>query len=584
MTQPPLFLIGFMAAGKTSVGRALARETGRRFVDLDDVVATAGEPVAQLLARDEAEFRRREAHALASVIAEWVASMATPSEATLPEAGAVSTETASSSATAAPKGAAVSPESTALATGAAAPKGGAVSIAGPVISTGGGAAAHGDNLERMRRAGCVIALEVDVEEARLRAGEGSGRPLLAKPAAEIAALAAARAPVYRRAHAVVDTNDRSVAEVAALVRAAELAWTDARGDATTIVSLGARSYPIVVGETFDAQLIATRLGTFSKLAVITDHNVARHWRTAVEAAIPSAAVLEIPPGEAHKTLQTYQGLCDALIARGLDRNSAIVALGGGVVGDLAGFVAATLFRGIPIVQLPTTIVAMTDAAIGGKTAVDTAAGKNLIGAFHQPRLVLCNLATLATLPARERRAGFGELWKYALLDGAALWTLVDECTSWARDGGEPTLALRDVISRSVAFKAAVIGRDELERTGHRALLNLGHTVGHAIESETGLLHGESVGLGLVVAARVSHALGLAPADLGKTVEAALQRTGLPHDPGAYLSDATIARLSVDKKRVADHVRFIAVREVGACELVEISLTELGRILRSTSST
>ena len=522
----PLFLIGFMAAGKTSVGRALARETGRRFVDLDDVVAMLGEPVATLLARDEAEFRKREERALASEIA--------------------------------------------------------AALDGPVIATGGGAAAHGQNLERMRRAGCVIALAVDVDEARLRAGDGSGRPLLAKPAAEVAALAAQRAPVYRRAHAVVDTNGRAIADVTALVRDAETAWRAAPGDATTVVALGARSYPVVVGETFDAELIVTRLGNVSKIAVITDQNVASHWIETLEAAIDPAVTLEIPPGEAHKTLATYQRLCDALIAQGLGRGDAIVALGGGVVGDIAGFVAATLFRGVPIVQLPTTIVAMADAAIGGKTAVDTAAGKNLVGAFHQPRLVGCNIATLSTLPERERRAGFGELWKYALLDGAALWAMVDQCTSWARDGGEPTLALRDVISRSVAFKAAVVGRDEHERTGQRAMLNLGHTVGHAIESETGLLHGEAVGLGLVVAARVSHALGLAPLGLAKTVEEALQRTGLPHDPDAYLSDAVIARLQVDKKRVGDHVRFIAVREVGVCEPVEVSLTELGRILRSQS--
>jgi len=296
----PLFLIGFMAAGKTSVGRALARETGRRFVDLDDVIAMLGEPVATLLARDEAEFRKREERALASEIA--------------------------------------------------------AALDGPVISTGGGAAAHGQNLERMRRAGCVIALAVDTDEARLRAGDGSGRPLLARPAAEVAALAAQRAPVYRRAHAVVDTNGRTIADVTALVRDAEAAWRAAPGDATTVVSLGARSYPVVVGETFDGELIATRLGNVSKLAVITDQTVATHWIEALEAAIDPAVTLEIPPGEAHKTMATYQRLCDALIAQGLDRGSGIVALGGGVVGDIAGFVAATLFRGIPIVQLPTTIV------------------------------------------------------------------------------------------------------------------------------------------------------------------------------------------------------------------------------------
>jgi len=222
---------------------------------------------------------------------------------------------------------------------------------------------------------------------------------------------------------------------------------------------------------------------------------------------------------------------------------------------------------------------MVDAAIGGKTAVDTAAGKNLIGAFWQPKLVACNLATLATLPQRERRAGFGELWKYALLDGQALWDAVDRCTDWATHGGELPAALREAITRSIAFKAAVVGRDEHERTGVRALLNLGHTVGHAIESHTGMLHGEAVGLGLVVSCRVSTALGLAAPGLERRVADALMRTGLPHDPNTYLTDDVLARLHVDKKRVADRVRFIAIREVGLCEPVDIPLSELGRILR-----
>ena len=186
-------------------------------------------------------------------------------------------------------------------------------------------------------------------------------------------------------------------------------------------------------------------------------------------------------------------MCEELIARGLDRASTIVALGGGVVGDLAGFVAATLYRGISVVQVPTTLVAMTDAAIGGKTAVDLPAGKNLLGAFHQPVLVACARATLATLPEGERRAGFGELWKYALLDGDAMWRAVDACAGWATTGGDPPAVLREVIERAIAFKAAIVGADEREQTGRRALLNLGHTIGHAIESASGLLHGEAVG-------------------------------------------------------------------------------------------
>ncbi len=522
----PLFLIGFMAAGKTSVGRAIASATGRRFVDLDDVIAEAGTPVAALVARDEPAFRKREATALAGVIA-----------------------------------------------GAA---------EGLVIATGGGAAAYGDNLTRMRAAGLVVALGVDVTEAERRATAEhasvatAARPLLAS--AKV--LAARRAPVYRRAHAVVDTTGRAIAEVVAEVRAVERAWRAAPHAGVTLLALGDRSYPVSVTERLDAAAIRAALGTPSKLAVITDTTVARHWLGALGAPA-DAEVIAIEPGEASKSFASYERIANQLVAAGLDRGSAIVALGGGVVGDLAGFVAATLFRGIPVVQVPTTIVAMTDAAIGGKTAVDLPAGKNLVGAFWQPRLVACALETLATLPARERRAGFGELWKYALLDGHELWSAVVTCAGWAA-GPEATPApseLRTVIDRAIAFKAAIVGRDERELTGHRALLNLGHTVGHAIESETGLLHGEAVGLGLIAACRISAQVAGTRRDLEHEVVAALRASGLPGDLDPYLTDEVLARLAVDKKRIGTHLRFIVVREVGLCEPVELAVAELRRILR-----
>jgi shikimate kinase/3-dehydroquinate synthase len=522
--MPPLFLIGFMAAGKTSVGRALAQATGRRFVDLDDVIAEPGDPVAELVARDEPEFRRREAAALAQVIA---------------------------------------------ADGEA------------VVATGGGAAAFGDNLDRMRAAGLVVALGVDVDEARSRAAaEATPRPLLA--AAE--QLAAIRAPAYRRAHAVIDTSGRSIGDVTAAVAAVETTWLRlpwGHRDAT-IVALGDRSYPVTIGDTLDGALIRAHVPGVTRIGLVTDRAVAAHWLASTSHALAGVTteVVEVEPGEASKSFAVYERVCNELIARGLDRGSAIVALGGGVVGDLAGFVAATLFRGIPIVQLPTTLVAMTDAAIGGKTAVDVPAGKNLVGAFWQPRLVVCNRATLATLPDRERRAGFGELWKYALLGGPTLWTAVDSCVGWANDGAPPPAALDGVLRHAIAYKAAIVGRDERERTGHRARLNLGHTVGHAIEAATGMLHGEAVGLGLVAACRVSAALGLAPAGLEAEVVAALRRTGLPADLAPHLTDDVIARLGVDKKREGDVLKFIVIREVGVCEPVEVHVTELRRILRA----
>jgi len=518
--MPPLFLIGFMAAGKTSVGRALARATGRTFVDLDDAIAAMGESSASLVARDEPEFRRREAKALAEVIA-------------------ANTDA--------------------------------------VIATGGGAAAYGDNLDRMQAAGLVVALGVDVAEAEQRALGGPARPLLGSAAQ----LAAARAPIYRRAHAVVDTMGRSIAEVAGAVTAVERVWLrlPAANRNATIVALGDRSYPITVNTSLDPALIRDQLGAATKIVVITDHNVARY---AAPLVALGATTLELEPGEASKSFATYERTCNELVTRGFDRGSVIIALGGGVVGDLAGFVASTLFRGIPVIQVPTTIVAMTDAAIGGKTAIDLPAGKNLVGAFWQPRLVAIGTEVLATLPARERRAGFGELWKYALLDGRDLWQRVADCAGWAAgpEGTPPPRELRAVIDRAIAYKAAIVGRDEREQTGQRALLNLGHTIGHAIESASGMLHGEAVGLGLVAACRVSAVLCGTRSDLESEVVAALAGSGLPADVDRWLTDEVVSRVQVDKKRIGANLRFIVVRDVGACEPVEIEVTELRRILRS----
>jgi shikimate kinase/3-dehydroquinate synthase len=512
-----LFLIGFMASGKTTIGRRLAETTKRPFVDLDDVIAQSiGEPVAELVKRDEPAFRRRETEALREVIARGDL----------------------------------------------------------VVATGGGCGANPANVELMRAAGTVIALGVDVAEARERARGGGERPLLAN--ADV--LAKTRASAYRRAHAVVPTTSKPIDDVVKQVFAVEM-LAQQHEDAT-ILSLENRSYPIVVRDRL-VDPLRTSWGTASKVAVITDRNVAAHWKLPRENGdIGEVVEIEIEPGEASKSFESYATLCNELVARGLDRGSIIVAFGGGVVGDLAGFVAATLFRGIDFVQVPTTIVAMTDAAIGGKTAIDLPAGKNLVGAFHQPWIVDCALETLTTLPERERRAGFGELWKYALLDGPQLWRDVASCASWSRDGGEMPAVFREVMRASIAYKAEVVGRDERERTGVRALLNLGHTVGHAIESASGMLHGEAVALGLVAAVRVSAALLGTRADLERELIEGLHASGLSVDIDRWLTDDVLARVAVDKKRVGKTLKYIAIRDVGDCEPVEIEVTELRRILRS----
>jgi shikimate kinase / 3-dehydroquinate synthase len=535
----PLFLIGFAAAGKSTVGRRLAERWGRRFADLDEVIAEeAGEPVPALVARDQARFRNIEAAALRHVIDE-------------------------------------------------ADRNGD----GPVIACGGGAAAHGHNLDRMREAGLVVTLAIDPKTAVARAGDVSSRPLLARPLRSIIELAESRDPHYRRAHAIVDAGqpiDRVVDDVATIAEHYGRLG-DQRREAI-LVGLGERTYPIAIQPTL-AEVLAPHVPG-GRAVIITDDNVAPRWlaqlRAALGAAHAETAVFTVPAGEASKCFATYEQLCERLIRHGVDRATTIIALGGGVIGDLAGFVAATVLRGLPVIHLPTTIVAMTDSAIGGKTAIDSAAGKNLIGAFWQPRAVLAALETLATLPARERRAGFGELWKYALLDGEDMWTAVEACAAWAAapegaSGAVPP-ELTAVIRRSAAYKAQVVVRDERETKGLRLLLNLGHTLGHAFETaaEGALLHGEAVALGLVAACRVSQRVAGCAAEIEERLTEALIRSGLSADFEPHLQEKAWDALSLDKKRVGASVRFVVVKDLGRCSSMEIELAELRRILRPSA--
>jgi shikimate kinase/3-dehydroquinate synthase len=537
----PLFLIGFMAAGKTTVGRAAASALGRRFVDLDDEIERdAAAPIAEQLRRDEPGFRAREARVLRRVIQDHTKDDL-------------------------------------------------------VISTGGGVAAHGDNLAWMRAAGLVVALTVSLEEARRRAVGGPIRPLLERDEQSLRALYRRRDAAYRGAHAGVATDgltpDEVAARVVALARTADALGVRA-GDAS-MVALGDRTYAITVDDgPLDGALVRAALGRVSKVALVTDDQVGRHHGAAArraleDAGLEVACVASIAAGEASKNLAEHARLSGELIAAGLDRGSAIVGLGGGVVGDLAGFVASTLVRGIAIAHWPTTLVAMTDSAIGGKTGVDLPVGKNLVGTFWQPRLVACHLPVLETLPARERRAAFGELWKYALLDGEDAWASTAALAPWAAHPTEvpapPELAA--VIRRAAAYKAWIVGRDERETRGERALLNLGHTVGHAIESaaQGRLVHGEAIALGLVASCRVSHALGLADAALEARTVDALRSSGLDAHLDPWLTTEVLARVGVDKKRIGSTLRFVAVRAPGDCEVVDMLPDDLPRILLPRSA-
>lgn len=343
------------------------------------------------------------------------------------------------------------------------------------------------------------------------------------------------------------------------------------------VPLGDRAYEVLIGPGLLGQaghLIAARLGTRSRIrcGVVTDQNVARHHLAALEAALKPderhAGSIILKPGEATKSFRELEPLCERLLEMGLERGDLVVALGGGVIGDLAGFAAAILRRGVRLVQIPTTLLAQVDSSVGGKTGIDTPQGKNLIGAFHQPSLVIADTDTLRTLPVREMRAGYAEVAKYGLLGDAAFFAWLE--SNWQSVFAFDAVTLTRAIETSVRAKADIVGRDETEQ-GDRALLNLGHTFGHAFEAWCGysdrLLHGEAIAIGMCLAFRFSAAQGLCPAQAPERVAAHFEAVGLPTRmgdmPGGAPDVPSLMRLmEQDKKVRGGKLTFILARDIG----------------------
>ena len=342
---------------------------------------------------------------------------------------------------------------------------------------------------------------------------------------------------------------------------------------TVAVSLGNRSYPIFVGAGLLSALgrhcAERQLGR--RCAVLSDDRVAPLYAKPVLAALRSAGfepqLICVPPGETSKSLKMVQAACDQLAAHRLERKSFIVALGGGVVGDLAGFVAAIYLRGIPFVQVPTTLLAQVDSSVGGKVGVNLKAGKNLVGAFHQPRFVLCDLRTLRSLPLRQFRAGLAEVIKYGIICDAPLFARLERDLPrlLRRDAG----VLAEVVARCCEIKAEIVRQDETD-TGLRAILNFGHTIGHAIENISGYgkyLHGEAIAIGQVAAAKLSAELTGLPPDDAARIEKLLLRAGLP--VAIQLSAPARARLlaamQLDKKVSAGEIKFVLARRLGEVE-------------------
>ena len=538
-----IILTGFSGSGKSAAGRAAATLLGWPFVDVDaEVVRRTGKPVEAIFAADgEAAFRRLEADTLADACARGPA----------------------------------------------------------VIATGGGAIADPANRDLMLRSGVVVCLEArtDTIVDRLAAGGAEVRPLLRAPSPRdrIDALKAERQPAYALAHWTVHTDGLSVDEVA---REVVRAWSLLRGAAhdvhsddalAAVVHSSAGACPIYVGWGLLDELgqWCRRVGLSTTAYLISDDTVFRRYGRQSQAALEAADIpthtLTLPAGETSKTLE-MAGVCYGWLAeRRAGRRNFIVALGGGVIGDLAGFVAATYSRGMPFVQAPTSLAAMVDASIGGKTAVDLPQGKNLVGAFHQPRLTLADLGTLTTLPQREMAAGWAEAIKHGLILDADLLRTFEEHAG-AVQALETPLAT-DIVRRSTAIKADVVSRDERETLGIRALLNYGHTLGHALEAATGygrLLHGEAVAVGMTAAVRISRDMGLIGQDVVDRQDRLLERFGLPTRCPGVDRDAVRQAMGVDKKAVDGKLRWILLEDVGRAtvradvppEVVEAALQEV----------
>ena len=424
-----------------------------------------------------------------------------------------------------------------------------------VIATGGRLMLDPQNARQLGSSGRVFCLTASPDEIlkRLRTEEGK-RPLLdvADPRTRIKELLAERATGYGQ-FAQIDTDDKSVEEVAREIERImkaniiEVRYPHGR-------------YNVLIGSGL-LENLRDLVGIDGPMAVITDSNVGPLYQELVSDGL----VITMPAGEKFKTLATVNELYSKLLAAGLDRQGTVIALGGGVVGDVAGFAAATYMRGVNFVQAPTSLLAMVDASVGAKTGVDLPEGKNLVGSFKQPEAVLADLETLRTLPDVEFSSGMAEVIKSGIIDDANLFELIEsqaEKLTSGKDAGVDLLA--EIVGRSVEVKRKIVEEDPFEK-GRRAVLNLGHTFGHAVEQVSGytVRHGEAVAMGMVAAAHLSAAMGYCDPGLEPRIAVLLQRTSLPvRIPGQWAAEEIYAAMASDKKRAAGRLRFILVRDIG----------------------
>lgn len=559
MTTTNLILIGFSGTGKSAVGNVIAQRLGWAFVDIDDeVVRLAGKPVATIFEEDgETRFRELESKMIAQ----------------------------------------------------------ACSKVQQVIATGGGALVDLLNQETILRSGMVVTLEASPETITDRLAHATGdsvanvRPLLrgdnVNVLERIRDLKKGRQPLYALGHWVVSTDNLAIDEVATeVLRGWSLSYSDAilpsaadrqveNGSAaeSSIIVTSAGVCPIYVGWNLLSELglRMREVGLSGAAFLVSDENVAANYVPLVQRSLQtngfSTQVYILSAGESSKDLKTVEKVYNWLASQHAERSDVVVALGGGVVGDLAGFVAATFGRGMPFVQVPTSLAAMVDASIGGKVAVNLPEGKNLIGAFHQPRLILSDPQTLESLPEREMKSGWAEAIKHGLILDKDLFHFL-EAEVDALLGLDPQKTVK-AIRWSAAVKADVVSRDERETRGFRTLLNYGHTIGHALEATTGygrLLHGEAVAIGMRGAGMISHRVGVTKnVEVLKRQEAIMERFGLPNSVYDVDLRSLQEAMRVDKKTVRGQINWVLLESLGHAVIrddvpVELSLEVMAQLI------
>jgi len=520
-----IVLVGMMGAGKTAVGKRIAHRLRMPFVDADhEIEAGARLTIPEIFERfGEPYFRDGERKVIARLLEEGQ----------------------------------------------------------KVLALGGGAFVNAQTRERIAAKGVSVWLKPEFEVLLKRVKKRSNRPLLQTPdpAGTLRRLLEERSPIYGLADITVQSPDGPHESVVdAIIEALRSRFISPAASSSTFetvrVALGDRAYDILIGDGLLERAGAeiARIAPHARAAIVTDENVAAIHLSTVEKSFAAAGLsstsIVLPAGEATKSYAQFAHVCDALISAHIERRDVVVALGGGVVGDLAGFCASTLRRGVRFVQIPTTLLAQVDSSVGGKTAINSPLGKNLVGAFYQPSLVLADQGALDTLSLREFRAGYAEVVKYGLIDDRNFFEWLESNWRAVFAGGE---ARRRAVAVSCGSKARVVASDETEQ-GPRALLNLGHTFGHAFEAlchydSAKLVHGEGVAVGMACAFRFSRDLGLCSGQDSARVEAHMRAAGLPTRIAEIAGmkpdpDALLVAMRQDKKVERGRLTFILARGIG----------------------